>query len=176
MTCMRCHMGLEDDSAFCRHCGLASPGGRSEPRRLYRRPEAGRLGGVCAGLADYFTADVTLVRILWVVLSIVPGGLVGGVVAYVMAAIIMPAAPGGLAAADASRRRLTRSLTERKVAGVCGGLAAAMGVDPTMVRLGWVLLTIFPGAIVLGLVAYAVAWFVMPEEQPMSAIPATAAA
>src|SRR3712207_7370285 len=50
---------------------------------LFRSPEEGRIGGVCAGLASYFNADVTLIRLAWVVLSIAPGLLLGGVIAYV---------------------------------------------------------------------------------------------
>ncbi|MFN8512811.1 MAG: PspC domain-containing protein [Thermomicrobiales bacterium] len=38
-----------------------------------------------------------------------------------------------------SPRRLFRSRTDRQIAGVCGGLAAYMGVDPTVVRIVWVL-------------------------------------
>lgn len=48
------------------------------PRRLVRLPADGKVAGVCAGLAAYFEADVTLIRLVWVVLSIVPGGIVGG--------------------------------------------------------------------------------------------------
>ena len=134
------------------------------PRRLYRQPASGRIAGVCAGLAEYLDADVTLVRLAWVVLSIVPGGLVGGVVAYLAAWLIVPSAHAP-AAADAAPRRLTRSATQRKVAGVCGGLAEYFHADPTVVRLLWVVLTIVPGAIVLGVLAYVVAWFIMPINQ-----------
>ena len=51
------------------------------PKRLLRRSSDGRIAGVCAGIAEYLDADVTLVRLVWVVLSIVPGGFVGGFVA-----------------------------------------------------------------------------------------------
>ena len=61
----------------------------SSPKRLYRNSSAGRIAGVCAGIAEYFDADVTLVRLVWVVLSIVPGGFVGGLVAYIAAWAIM---------------------------------------------------------------------------------------
>ena len=62
----------------------------SSPKRLYRNSAAGRIAGVCAGIAEYLDADVTLVRLVWVVLSIVPGGFVGGLVAYLAAWAIMP--------------------------------------------------------------------------------------
>jgi phage shock protein PspC (stress-responsive transcriptional regulator) len=133
----------------------------SSQKRLSRNPAAGRIAGVCAGIAEYLDTDVTLVRLAWVVLSIVPGGFVGGLVAYIAAWVIMPDAtirPG----VDGGVRRLTRSRVDRKIAGVCGGLAEYLGADSTVVRLIWAVLTVVPGAIVLGIVAYLAAWFIMP--------------
>jgi phage shock protein PspC (stress-responsive transcriptional regulator) len=46
---------------------------------------------------------------------------------------------------------------------VCGGLADYFGVDPTIVRVVWVIGSIVPGLIVFGVIAYLVAWFVMPQ-------------
>jgi phage shock protein C len=134
----------------------------SSPKRLYRNSSAGRIAGVCAGIAEYFDADVTLVRLVWVVLSIVPGGFVGGIVAYIAAWAIMTdsSVPSN---AEVVTPRLTRSTTDRKLAGVCGGLAEYFKADSTVVRLLWAILTIVPGAIVLGIVAYLVAWFIMPN-------------
>jgi phage shock protein C len=131
-----------------------------EPKRLHRVSAQGRIAGVCAGIADYLDADVTLIRLVWIVLSIVPGGIVGGLVAYIAAWAIMPDAAA--LESGVARRRLTRSTDDRKLAGVCGGLAEYFEIDSTAVRLLWVILTIVPGAILLGLVAYAVAWFIMP--------------
>src|SRR5713101_7366004 len=120
----------------------------SSPKRLYRNSSSGRIAGVCAGIAEYLDADVTLIRLVWVVLSIVPGGLVGGVVAYIAAWAIM-ADSSIPASAEAGRHRLTRSTIDRTLAGVCGGLAEYFGVDSTVVRVVWAILTIVPGAIVL---------------------------
>jgi phage shock protein C len=58
-------------------------------------------------------------------------------------------------------RRLMRSATDIKVAGVCGGLAEYSNLDPTIVRLLWALVTFCTG-IVPGLVVYLVAWVIMP--------------
>lgn len=53
------------------------------------RPRDGRmLAGVCAGVADYFSQDVTLVRVIWAVVSVITGG--AGVLAYLVAWILMP--------------------------------------------------------------------------------------
>jgi phage shock protein PspC (stress-responsive transcriptional regulator) len=135
--------------------------GNRPKRRLVRRPDEGKLGGVCAGLAEYFDADVALVRAAWVVLSIWPGAIVLGVVAYLAAWIPMPRAEGAGAAAP-TRARLVRSNTDRRIAGVCGGLAEYFDVDPTIVRITWVILSIICGAGVFGVIAYLVAWFIIP--------------
>nr|WP_199038673.1 PspC domain-containing protein [Dyella sp. ASV24] len=57
-------------------------------------------------------------------------------------------------------KRLHRSLTDRKIAGVCGGVAEYLGWDPTLVRLLWVILTLLGGS---GVLIYMVLWIVMPE-------------
>jgi phage shock protein PspC (stress-responsive transcriptional regulator) len=98
------------------------------------------------------------------VLSIVPGGFIGGLVAYVAAWAIMTDSSVP-ASAGTPTARLTRSTTDRKLAGVCGGLAEYFRVDSTAVRVLWAILTIIPGAIVLGVVAYLAAWFIMPGDR-----------
>jgi phage shock protein PspC (stress-responsive transcriptional regulator) len=141
----------------------------SSPKRLYRNSSAGRIAGVCAGIAEYFDADVTLVRLAWVVLSIVPGSFVGGLVAYIAAWAIMTDSSIP-ASAETETRRLTRSTTDRKLAGVCGGLAEYFNVDATLVRVIWAILTIVPGCIILGILAYLVAWFIMPDSPARHAV------
>ncbi len=129
-------------------------------RRLVRLPAQGRIAGICAGIAAYLDTDVTAVRLAWIILSIVPGGFVGGLVAYIAAWLIMPESNAPIAAD--TRKRLTRSTVDRKLGGVCGGLAEYLEIDSTVVRLVWAVLTIVPGAIVLGVVAYLIAWFIIP--------------
>jgi phage shock protein C len=57
--------------------------------------------------------------------------------------------------------RVTRSTTDKKIAGVAGGLAAYFGLDPTLVRLGFVVSLAFGG---LGLWAYIAALAVVPTD------------
>jgi phage shock protein C len=57
-------------------------------------------------------------------------------------------------------KRLTRSLSNRMLAGVAGGLAEYLAMDPTIVRLIFVLLTLAGGP---GLIIYLILWLVMPE-------------
>jgi phage shock protein C len=62
----------------------------NEPKKLYRDTEHKMLAGVCAGLAEYFNIDVTLVRLLVVAFTFGGGA---GLLAYVVAAIIVPPKP-----------------------------------------------------------------------------------
>jgi phage shock protein PspC (stress-responsive transcriptional regulator) len=161
MTCNRCARDIDADSQYCRFCGAAVHP-FDERRRLTRLSAEGRLGGVCAGLAAYFGIDVTVVRLAWVVLSIVPGAIIGGVLAYAIAWILIPDEMPGTTRVVGGRR-LTRSLTDRRIAGVCGGIAEYLGVDSTAVRVAWVILSIYPGAIICGVIAYVIGWLVIPS-------------
>ena len=58
-------------------------------KRMYRLPKEGKILGVCAGLADYFGVDVTLMRIIFVILIFFTNGIF--VLAYFLFAIAMPA-------------------------------------------------------------------------------------
>ena len=60
-----------------------------------------------------------------------------------------------------SYEQLRRSVTDRKVAGVAGGLGRHLNIDPTILRVLFVVLCFFGGA---GFVAYGVAWLLVPEE------------
>jgi phage shock protein PspC (stress-responsive transcriptional regulator) len=146
--------------------------GNPPKRRLVRRPAEGKIGGVCAGLVDYFNADVALVRAAWVTLSIWPGAVVMGVVAYLAAWLLMPRAEAADGVSAAPHARLLRSRTDRRIAGVCGGLAEYFDVDPTIVRVTWVILSIIGGAVVFGIVAYLIAWFIIPS-RPIAALQAS---
>ena len=138
-------------------------------RRLTRSQTEGKIAGVCAGIANYFDVDVVLVRAAWVVFSIVPGAIIGGVLAYIAAWLVIPEAVGTDQVPHG--RRLTRSTTDSKIAGVCGGLAEYFGVDATPIRLLWVILSILCGAIIGGVIAYLIAWVIIPKRQDL--VPST---
>ena len=59
-------------------------------KKLYRNTQNGMLCGVCAGLADYFNVDPTMIRLLWALFVLLGGS---GVLAYIAAAIIIPQQP-----------------------------------------------------------------------------------
>lgn len=76
---------------------------------------------------------------------------------------------GKRVAAVVARKRLVRPREGRKLAGVCTGLGEYFDIDPSLIRVLWVLAVIFGGT---GILAYIVAWIVMPEERERLAAPA----
>lgn len=60
-------------------------------------------------------------------------------------------------------KRLYRSRADRRIAGVCGGLAEYLEMDPTVIRLIAVLILIFTGFVPM-LIAYLIAWIIIPEQ------------
>jgi len=230
------------------------------PRQL-RRSTSRVIGGVCGGLAEYFDIDPTIIRVVWLALTILSMG-VGGVILYLLAWAIMPgplttgvehansegtaktllgvvliavgillllvmglmslrwggwspwlwhwswhwpfaslrfllpvlllaigvvlivvgvgsrsptAMSGPMpqssgegesqaeetAGEKAPVRRLYRSLRNRKIAGICGGLGDYLNVDPTLIRVLWILLILYGGT---GILIYLILWVVVPQE------------
>lgn len=56
-------------------------------KRLYKSATDKKLCGVCAGVAEYFEIDPTIIRLAWVVFTLLGGS---GILAYIIAAIVMP--------------------------------------------------------------------------------------
>ncbi len=57
-------------------------------------------------------------------------------------------------------KQIRKSNTNRKIAGVCGGIGEYLGIDPTLIRLGFVALSFLAGG---GLAVYIIASIIMPE-------------
>ncbi len=95
MFCTRCGSELREQDNFCFSCGAPSGRGTSgvRPAPALTRPTEGKMvAGVCAGFARYFGVDVTLVRVLWVVITVFPLPCFG-LVSYIVAWIVMPRDP-----------------------------------------------------------------------------------
>ncbi|MCL2355210.1 MAG: PspC domain-containing protein [Oscillospiraceae bacterium] len=60
-----------------------------------------------------------------------------------------------------NNKKLMKSATDRKIAGVCGGIAKYFEVDSTLVRVGWIIFACAAGS---GIIAYVLAAIVMPNE------------
>jgi phage shock protein PspC (stress-responsive transcriptional regulator) len=102
MLCPNCQKEIVDGSKFCYNCGtqlasgVAAPASTPTPaavppaKRLMRSSRDKKIGGVCAGLADYFDLDPTIVRVVWL-LAIFLGGT--GFLLYLVLWIVLPLTP-----------------------------------------------------------------------------------
>jgi phage shock protein C len=88
MYCNACGKVIAEDGRFCSYCGNVV-GVPPVPKKLMRSRTDRKIGGVCAGLAEYLELDVSLVRILWFFITLACG-IVPGLVAYILAWIIIP--------------------------------------------------------------------------------------
>ncbi len=108
MFCTKCGTELREQDKFCFNCGAATGRGahRHRGRGATAEPsdDEAKIAGVCAGFARYFGLDVTLVRVLWVVLTVFPVPCFG-LVSYIVAWIVMPKDPVDGACAQAYPRR-----------------------------------------------------------------------
>jgi phage shock protein C len=99
MFCTQCGNQLAEADRFCSKCGKplgVPPGERQAPpppppppyRPLRRIMRDKKIAGVCAGFAEYFDMDVTLMRIIFLVLLVTPPGV--GLIGYLIAWVAMP--------------------------------------------------------------------------------------
>lgn len=95
MICTHCQRDIADYSNFCYYCGArqsrAADGAPRAQKRLMRSVVDHKIGGVCGGFAEYLEVDSTLIRVIWIVAIFVPVPL--GLIAYLIAWIVMPLAP-----------------------------------------------------------------------------------
>jgi phage shock protein C len=92
MFCTQCGTQIADSARFCTACGkpvgAPEPAYAAAPRRLRRIVSEKKIAGVCAGFAEYFDTDLTLMRVIWVALLLLPPNL--GLIAYIVAWAVMP--------------------------------------------------------------------------------------
>ncbi len=89
MYCNYCGKSIQDDANVCAYCGTRV--GSVLARKRLMRPRADRkIAGVCAGFAEYFDLDVTVVRLTWLIVSFMTGV---GLLAYPIAWIVIPEEP-----------------------------------------------------------------------------------
>ena len=101
MNCTSCQKEIAQGSNFCYYCGArqasaAGPqaGAAAQPRsvrKLMRSSTDKKLSGVCAGVANYLDLDVTLVRVLWVIVGLCSGG--AALLVYLVLWIVLPVEP-----------------------------------------------------------------------------------
>jgi phage shock protein C len=91
MFCPQCGKEYSERVNFCCHCGTALTVPVSPvSKKLTRSRRDSKIAGVCGGFAEYLEMDVTLVRIVWLMLAFFGGW---GILGYIIAWIVMPQEP-----------------------------------------------------------------------------------
>jgi len=95
MICSNCQKEIAEGSKFCYNCGAkqagsAAPSVAPAPKRLMRSCRNKKIAGVCAGLAEYFDLDPTIVRVIWLLAILFAGT---GFLVYIILWIVLPCAP-----------------------------------------------------------------------------------
>ncbi len=121
---------------------------------LFRSVKNRKVAGVCAGLAEYFNLDPSLVRIVWLSCVLLAGT---GILIYLIAWLIIPPNPNEPITQKFTV--FTRSPKNKIIAGVCGGLGEYFQIDPVIFRLIFLLLVIGCG---FGVILYFILWICIP--------------
>jgi len=58
-------------------------------KKLYLSNDDSKLSGICGGIAEYLNIDSSVIRLLWIIFTLATG-LIGGIVAYLLALMIIP--------------------------------------------------------------------------------------
>jgi phage shock protein C len=109
MTCPNCQKDIAAGSKFCYSCGAKQPEAAAPsaapyyapPKRFVRSTNDRKIAGVCAGVADYFDMDPTIVRVVWLLATLIPGP---NILAYIILWIAVPEGVTGMAATSATAR------------------------------------------------------------------------
>lgn len=131
-------------------------------KKLYRLTEDRKLAGICAGLGEYFDLDPVFFRLFFLA-SLLFGGL--GALGYLLLWIMVPEKTG--AAGERRIAGLHLSNSDRKIAGVCGGLGEWLEIDPVIFRVAFVLLALVCG---LGILVYILLWMLIPRASAQPAV------
>lgn len=120
-----------------------------------------RFCGVCDGFAKYFGIDPVLVRIVTVCIALFTA-IIPTTVVYLIMALVLPDAPEGYTEVVGSYKRITRG-QDKKLCGVCSGIASYFNLDATIVRLIFALLALWLGG---GVLVYLVCAVMLPPFDP----------
>lgn len=115
--------------------------------------------GVCGGVADYFNVDPTLIRIAVACIALYTA-IIPTLIVYVVLSFVFPHQPEGYTTVNSSKK-LLKSSDNKKISGVCAGLAKYFGIDATIIRLVFALSMLVFG---FGLTIYIVCLVLMPTE------------
>ncbi len=138
----------------------APPRTSTASKQLFRDQKRKILGGVCAGLGNYFTVDPLWIRLLFAALFFAYG------VTFILYVIMWIVVPGSYDLDEpVTGKKMFRDPERKIIGGVSGGIAAFLGTDVVVIRVLFIVFTIVGG---LGLFIYIVLWIILPEARTLS--------
>lgn len=151
-------IGGDDNEPEASFAGNKQQFSKEGVKQLRRDPNHKTLGGVCAGVANYFGIDVIIPRILFLVAFFAFGS---GLLAYFVMWILIPeATPSEANEQPSNIKRLFRNPDDKKVGGVCSGVAEYIAIDAVWIRLAFLIAFFGFG---IGFLAYLILWMAIPE-------------
>jgi len=129
-------------------------------KKLVRDQRRKVMGGVCAGLAHYFSIDPVWVRIIFGLLFFFYGS---GILVYLLLWIVLPGDTN--LEEEPSLKKMYRNPSKKVLGGVAGGVAAYFGGDVVLVRILFVISSFFGG---FGILLYLILWFSLPEAKTIT--------
>lgn len=132
----------------------------SPPQQLMRDQKRKILGGVCSGIANYFSIDPIWIRLLFGILAFAYGFTI--IVYLIMWAVV----PGSFDLEEPEAvKKMFRDGERKVIGGVSGGVAAYFGLDIILVRVLFIVFTFFFG---IGFAIYIVLWIALPEARTIT--------
>ncbi len=152
--------GGEQAKTESRQTGSSTSAGAT--KKLYRDFNRKILGGVCGGLGHYFNVDPVWPRLFFALLVLASSGVM--LLVYIVLWIVLPVSTEVIED-EPTMKKMYRDPDRKVVAGVASGVAAFLGSDLAIVRILFVLLTIFGG---VGIILYIILWIVLPEAKTIT--------
>ena len=132
-------------------------------KKLYTSPDK-KICGVCGGIAEYFDLDPTLVRAIVASVACLTA-IIPAFVVYFIIALVMPKPPENYYQIYNNTSKRIYKSNDKKICGVCGGIAEYCNIDSTVVRLIFALVFLLFG---YGLAVYIVCAILFPQAPVMN--------
>ncbi len=127
-------------------------------KKLYTSPDK-KICGVCGGIADYFNIDPTIVRAIVASVACLTA-IIPSLIVYFIIALVMPKPPENYYQIYNNTSKRIYKSNDKKICGVCGGIAEYCNIDSTVVRLIFALVFLLFG---YGLAVYIVCAILFPQ-------------
>jgi len=134
-------------------------------KKLHMSVNDKMIAGVCGGLAETFGIDALLLRVAFIILIFFNGI---GLIAYLILMLVLPKGEPerpveiDITPEKESDKKLHRLNKNKMIAGICSGMEKYFGVDVSIIRILFVVVTLLTGG--LGIVLYIMFWVILPLE------------